>query len=146
MKTSFFVPGVPVPKGSAKAFMRKGMRFPVVIQDNADKQKPWASLIAFSAQQQCKAPVAGPVELEVTFWMPRPKAHFRKDGSLKVADNRHTKKPDTDKLLRCLKDALTGVAWNDDSQVDTVRAFKRYAGISKPGADIHITQSSGIPT
>ena len=134
---TFFVPGIPVPKGSAKAFMRKGMRFPVVIQDNADKQKPWASIIGVTAAGVIAQPTTQPVKLEVAFWMPRPKAHLGKAGVKDNAPFRHTKKPDLDKLLRCVKDALTGIAWIDDSQVCDVVCSKNYA--ISPGAGITIT-------
>jgi len=126
--TEFFVPGVPVPKGSAKAFMRKGMRFPVVIQDNADKQKPWASMIGYAAQQAGAQLIqSDSVDLRLTFYMPRPKSHLRKDGTLRPsAPATHTTKPDLDKLIRCCKDALKGVCYVDDSQVNTVHAHKTY--------------------
>ena len=35
----FFVPGIPAPQGSMRAFMRPGARFPVVTADNP-KTKP----------------------------------------------------------------------------------------------------------
>jgi Holliday junction resolvase RusA-like endonuclease len=39
----------------------------------------------------------------------------------------HEKKPDLDNLLKALKDALTGLAWRDDSQVCQCYCEKRYA-------------------
>lgn len=135
---TFFVAGVPVPKGSAKAFMRKGMRFPVVVQDNADKQKPWASSIGYMAMQNIRTERAfyGPTEIVLAFYMPRPKGHYgtgRNAGTLKHdAPLWPTTKPDLDKLIRCVKDALTKIAWNDDSQVASVRAFKMYASHDQP--------------
>lgn len=142
MKHSFFVAGVPVPKGSAKAFMRPGSKFPTVMQDNRDKQKPWASAIGYTAQQsgvQCIE--HGPVAISVTFYLPRLKGHYgtgKNAGTVKLsAPTYHTSKPDLDKLLRCVKDALTGIAWKDDAQVAVVNELEKVYS-SHPGALITI--------
>jgi Holliday junction resolvase RusA-like endonuclease len=141
MMVSFFVAGIPVPKGSAKAFMRKGMKFPVVVQDNAEKQKPWASSIGYAAQQAGAILLNGPVEIKIVFFMPYRKSHFgtgKNADKLKVNSTQyHTSKPDLDKLIRCVKDALTGIAWRDDSQVAVVSAGKCY-GLN-PGAQIYVS-------
>lgn len=143
---SFFVAGIPVPKGSAKAFMRKGMKHPVVIQDNADKQKPWASAIGYAAQQLGASMISGPVELIVDFIMPRPLGHFgtgKNASNLKLsAPMHHVSKPDLDKLVRCVKDALTGVVWKDDSQVSVVRASKVYGETAGVGITIDAIQQN----
>lgn len=140
---SFFVAGTPVPKGSAKAFMRKGMKHPVVIQDNREKQKPWASAIGYAAQQEVIEILDNvPVSIEIIFNMPRPKCHYgtgKNRGTLKdSAPWYHTSKPDLDKLVRCVKDALTGVVWKDDSMVAIVVSKKVYS--DTPGARITITE------
>jgi len=138
---TFFVAGVPVPKGSAKAFMNKGMRFPVVVQDNAERQKPWASMIGYTAQRAGAEMMAGPVKVEAHFFMPRLKSHYgsgKKEGVIKAnAPNFHISKPDLDKLIRCIKDALTGIVWKDDSQVAEVSASKVYSNL--PGVRIWIS-------
>jgi Holliday junction resolvase RusA-like endonuclease len=138
---SFFVAGIPVPKGSAKAFMRKGMKFPAVVQDNAERQKPWASSIGYAAQQEGIAMMSGPVEIRIIFFMPYRKSHFgtgKNANTLKPnVEKYHTSKPDLDKLIRCVKDALTGIAWRDDSQVAVVCAGKCYG--LEPGARITVS-------
>jgi Holliday junction resolvase RusA-like endonuclease len=126
---AFVVYGIPQPKGSAKAFLPKGWTRPIVTSDNP-KNKGWQQLVAESATRaigNCRPPFeqfAGPVTLAVTFYLPRPK-------SLKQKTAPHTTRPDADKLLRSVKDALSGVLWRDDSQVDTVTVRKLYA---EPGA------------
>ena len=142
MRKSFFVAGVPVPKGSAKAFMNNGMKFPVVVQDNAEKQKPWASAIAYTAQQSGVQYIErGPIRLSVIFYMPRLGSHFgtgKNSGILKPgAPVYHTAKPDLDKLLRCVKDALTGITWKDDAQVAVGLELKKIYG-DYPGVFITI--------
>lgn len=138
----FFVAGVPVPKGSAKAFVVKGRA--VVTQDNGEKQKPWASSISWLAQQSMNGNplMLGPVIITLVFIMPRPKAHYgtgRNSASIKEnAPYWHTAKPDLDKLIRCVKDALTGVVYKDDSQVVQLdRCTKSYG--PTPGVTIMVT-------
>jgi|CXWL01.1.fsa_nt_gi Holliday junction resolvase RusA-like endonuclease len=130
---AFIVLGVAQPKGSTKAFMRPGMRFPVVTNDNP-KTKPWAEIVRLVAQQHAPqgGPWSGPVDLTTTFYLPRPK-------SLPKRVLHHTKKPDLDKLVRAVKDALKGVLYLDDSQVVDVKAMKRYAtSIHPPGVMVEI--------
>jgi Holliday junction resolvase RusA-like endonuclease len=137
----FFVPGVPVPKGSAKAFVVKGRA--IVTQDNGAKQKPWASMIGCVAADLFVKPLTGPVMISVSFQMPRLKGHFGSGKNAKVvkasAPIYHTAKPDLDKLLRCVKDALTGIAWGDDSQVAVVAHLSKKYG-DAPGAHIKISE------
>ena len=145
MNLSFFVPGIPVPKGSAKAFVVKGRA--IVCQDNAARQKPWASSISYTAMQEMKfqKPVAGAVAISLTFHMPRPKSHYGTGSNSTLvkssAPRQHVSKPDLDKLIRCVKDALTGVVWNDDSQVCRIElAEKKYETVSRgTGVTISVT-------
>ena len=123
------IPGVPVPKGSATAFYNKSLGRAMVVQSNAAKQKPWASMIAVMARDKWSfGPVTTPVRLDMIFVMPRPKSHLRANGTVKDAFVRrdHTSKPDVDKLARCVLDALTGVVYADDSQVVGINASKCY--------------------
>ena len=119
---SFTAYGVPAPKGSTKAFYRPGMRFPVVTED-CKRTRPWAAIVKDAARQALNGDgipfAAGPVLVSIRFHMPRPK-------SLPKRITMHTKKPDLDKLVRAVKDALTGVIWTDDSQVVTLTAHKSY--------------------
>jgi Holliday junction resolvase RusA-like endonuclease len=115
------VRGNPQTKGSARAFYRKGMRFPVVTNDNR-KCKSWEADIKLMAQ--LKAPKTlwtGAVILNVRFYLKKPKSAPKRRRLW------HTKKPDTDKMLRAIKDALTGVIYKDDSQVVMATPSKDYA-------------------
>jgi Holliday junction resolvase RusA-like endonuclease len=67
-------------------------------------------------------PLSGPLSLDVLFVMPRPLAKIWKTRPM--PRYRHAKKPDLDNLLKSLKDALTGLAWRDDAQVDMIHAIK----------------------
>lgn len=134
----FRVVGVPQTKGSARAFMRRGMRFPVITNDNP-KCKGWQGAVADAAAvgMNGREPFAGAVTLAMTFYFPRPKGHFgtgKNAGILKAsAPKRHTVKPDLDKIVRAVKDGMTGVVYRDDAQVDEFTKFaKRYADDGTP--------------
>lgn len=131
-----FVSGKPETKGSAKAYMPKGARFPIVTNDNT-KCADWASLIqgtiriAGSAEGVDKSL---PCKLRATFRFHRTKGDYgsgkKTARTLKAsAPSLHTKKPDADKLVRAVADALTGLAWIDDSQVVEMVARKEYADL-----------------
>ena len=143
---SFFVPGLPIAKGSAKGFYIKGLNRVVITQTNAAKQAPWASMIAVVAQDLFERPIEGPVMISLAFKMPRPKNHYgtgKRAEILKAsAPIYHTSKPDFDKLERCVLDALTGIAWKDDCQVALMQhKSKKYAG--NPGVFIRISEIKG---
>lgn len=124
--------GVAQPKGSTKAFLPKGWTRPIVTSDNT-KNKGWQSIVADAASQALQLPenrgkhFAGPIEMAVCFYLPRPKTLLTK--KLAARDVPHVKKPDVDKLARSCADALKGVVWNDDSQVTDLIARKRYVAV-----------------
>jgi Holliday junction resolvase RusA-like endonuclease len=139
MQIEFEVFGVPIPKGSTKAFFRPGMKYPIVTADNL-RTKPWANTVTLIAQQHAPAggPWQGPVDLTVWFTLPRPKSLPKK-----VVD--HVKKPDLDKLLRTIKDSLKGVIYADDAQVVHVNARKTYENhLSVPGVRIRLEGGSPL--
>jgi len=118
----FRVFGVPQTKGSTKAFMRPGARFPVVTNDNT-KNKGWAATVSGAAQLAVRTgdgPIRGPVLLWLTFSLKKPKSYPKR------RDLPAIKKPDLDKLVRSIKDALKGVLYLDDSQVVYLQATKSY--------------------
>ena len=136
---TFFVPGVPVAKGSARAFYNPRMKRAIVVQTNAARQKPFASMISYIAQEQGLKPLDGPVFIGMLFQFPRPRAHFRTGTYSHVlrddAPLYHINTPDVDKCARLVFDALTGIAWHDDKQAQIFEARKIYA--DEPG--VHIT-------
>lgn len=122
---AFDVPGVPAPQGS-KVRTRWGVR-----EDNP-ATRPWRNAVTWEATHAMNGapPYTGPLELHVIFQFPRPKSHFRTGrhaAELKPsAPAWCATKPDTDKLLRAIGDALTGVVAVDDSQFVKVTALKVY--------------------
>jgi len=114
MKLTFTVYGIPQPQGSAKAFMNKGMKYPSITTTN-EKLKPWRQEVAGTAliemkQQQQQLVDKGPISIEARFIFAKPKS-TKKTALYKVT------KPDLDKLIRALCDALSGIVFRDDAQV-----------------------------
>lgn len=119
------IAGVPAPQGS-KTRTKWGVR-----EDNP-ATKPWRSAVAWeaTAAMQNVELMTGPLALDALFYFPRPKSHYRtgkRAAELKETAPAHcATKPDTDKLLRAIGDALTGIVCRDDSQFVLVTARKLY--------------------
>lgn len=133
-RIAFTVLGVAMPKGSTRAFMPKGAKFPVVVHDNKPSLKGWENSIRAAIQQYAGGTFFdGPVLVRIAFYLPRPKSLSRKVVW-------HTKKPDLDKLARGSLDAMKGVLWGDDSQVVQLQVTKHYAA-DQPQAVIEIEEA-----
>jgi len=136
MTIEFFVPGIPVAKGSHRAFVIPGTNRAVVTGTNPAKAKPWASSITtLAVKYKPPQPWDGPIHLNATFYLPPPKSLPKTTPSWPI------KKPDADKLLRFLKDCLTGVFYHDDAQVISVTLAKHYSVV--PGVLVEVTQFCG---
>ncbi len=141
----FFVSGVPVPKGSMRAFRLPSSARVVMTHANA-RTKPWQSAVAVAASEARAAltthgELTGPLIVRLVFNMPRPKGHY---GSGKNAQKvkagapvRPIGKPDLDKLARLVLDACTSVLWRDDCQVVDLRASKQWAA-GQPGVHVEV--------
>ena len=121
---TFTVFGVAQSKGSMTAYVPRGMKFPIVTESNR-KAKAWAQLVAEGASralgQQLEPKIlTTPIRVTIAFYLPRPKKYQRR--GLAVAN---TKKPDIDRLLRSVLDALTEVLYLDDAQVAKRHPFDR---------------------
>lgn len=115
---TFSAYGLAQPQGSSKAFYVKQLGRAVVTSDNP-RIKDWRRDVARAAGDAMKdVPLMrGAVELIVVFYRPRVKSWPRKRRFA-------TGKPDSDKLLRAVGDALTGIVFQDDAQVVAALAFK----------------------
>jgi crossover junction endodeoxyribonuclease RusA len=121
-----FVAGTPAPQGS-KRHVGGGR----MIESSA-AVGDWRTVVAWTAANEYapRPPITGAVVLAVEFVMPRPKSLPKRKPTPP-----HTKRPDVDKLLRAVGDAMSGVVWADDSQVVQAVGSKRYAELDEtPGA------------
>lgn len=137
----FFVPGVPAPKGSARAYTykRKGGGLGARVDHDCKRTRAWAAAVSSfaSVEMAGRPPIEGPVAVRIIFGLPRPRSHYKASGDLKAsAPMDHTSKPDTDKLLRASLDGLTGVVFEDDRQVAFSPVGKVYAPPGHEGAAI----------
>lgn len=140
MTVAFFVPGIPAPGGSKKAF-RAPATGSIVVKDDAKGNKAWRERVAYFARQaHADAPLAGPLRLAMGFVLPRPKGHWGRGRNscrlLPSAPEYPAVKPDTTKLLRAAEDALKGILWRDDSQVVRQVVSKDYG--DTPGVHIEV--------
>lgn len=70
-------------------------------------------------------PFAGPVMVDVVFYMPIPRSLSRKKREA-LGGTYHDKKPDCDNLGKLVCDALIGIAYKDDGQVAVLHVRKGY--------------------
>lgn len=120
----FFAPGLPKGQPRPRAFARNG-RANVYDPGTAEG---WKSDIAVAAKPHLGEKFEGALKVTLRFAMPRPKSHYRKDGTSRPGiPEFFTKKPDADNLAKAVLDALTQLgAWHDDAQVVVLQISKRY--------------------
>lgn len=137
----FSVPGEPVAKGRARAFIRGGK----IGHHTPDKTARYENLVRLVAKQAMGAakPLEGPISLRCIFWLPVPMSYsIKRRKACLNGSERHCKRPDIDNLLKSVKDGCNGVAWVDDCQVVEVRASKCYGEM--PRVDVEIVQLVAI--
>lgn len=156
----FYVEGMPITQGSMKGIGRGRMV-------HSNKGLPaWRREIAFEAQKQIKAgyePMDGPVEVRATFYLDRPKSHFKKSGELSAEGLRMTKPHkqrkgggDLDKLIRAIGDSLSGEEIDgivigrlitDDVRITDAVISKRWAYDNDvmPGVALKVESDRGLP-
>lgn len=136
------VTGIPAPQGSKSAFPnpRTGR---IRMVESSKQVKPWRAAIVAAWLEAGHPQLEGPVEVVLTFRLPRPKGHYRTGrfaGLLRAMAPRWPwRKPDLDKLVRAALDALsTAGAYEDDARVVALHAWKEYADDGDPGAVIRV--------
>lgn len=134
---SFDVLGIPVPKGSVTVGRYGGLlqgKSPAA-RARYDEWKYQCEYEARFAMAGCE-PLCGPVAVFMAFRLPVPVSMSKRDRH----GIRHTKKPDLDKLWRMVGDCLTGICYDDDSQVCLSTTTKRYAWNNVLGASITVIE------
>lgn len=126
-RVTVIVAGVPVTQGSTKAFVVAGR--PRVTHSNGPKIDIWRRSIVDAVHRQLGEELelmTGPLRLSAAFRLPRP-AKLPKKRTWPIG----ARSGDSDKLLRALGDAITGVLIPDDSLIVDARVTKDWAN---PGA------------
>jgi len=134
--------GTPQPQGSARAFVNKKTGRPIITSDNANL-RPWRQDVRESVRAiwGARPPHAGAIWLAMTFRFQRPMGHFGKTGLRRSAPLEMVVRPDIDKLVRAVQDALkeAGVYRNDSQVVQLVDCRKRYCQPEEPpGLELEI--------
>ena len=140
---NFFVPGTPAPQGSKsfKGFAGNGR---AIMIESSKAVGPWRERVALAAHNAMRetgwAPFDGALSVRLAFVLPRPKS------APKTIHVPAIKRPDGDKLLRAVLDAMTGIVYRDDAQIVDYRLTKdlewpHMIPNAVPGC--HITVSEG---
>lgn len=127
----FFVAGEPIPQGSKTNMPLRGGG--VVMVESNRKTKPWRKHVKTQAwlAMDDQAIHNGPVGIRVVFAFERPKSS--------EFDTKCTK-PDVDKLVRAIFDAMKGTIYSDDCRVIELNARKVFIGgeYPKQGAYVRV--------
>jgi len=127
------ISGIPAPQGS-KRHVGGGR-----MVEASKAVGPWREAVRAETQRSMgtSEPLAGPVHVNLMFWLKRPANHFgtgRNAGMIKdSAPLFPAVLPDLDKLVRSSLDGIVaGGAIGDDRQVCTLSASKWYAFSGRP--------------
>jgi crossover junction endodeoxyribonuclease RusA len=129
MRIDVTVQGRPAPQGSLRSFANKNTGG--IVTPQQPKVLKWRGDVrqAVEGHYPDIDPIEGGFLVDLGFFFRRPKAHTNSKGIVKPsAPIWHVQSPDTDKLVRSVLDALTGVVWHDDKQVAIVHAAKYWSG------------------
>ena len=124
---TFTVLGKPAPQGS-KRHVGRG-----VMVESSKRCKPWRQDVRHTAldlrPDDWYANMDAAIALSVVFVFARPKSHFRANGQLKPSAPAHCtgRIGDVSKLVRAVEDAMTGIIYNDDAQIISLIAHRRFA-------------------
>ena len=146
---AFTVPGIAAPAGSKRGFYNKKAGRVIITDDNA-RSRPWKALVSDAALEAMHGRnlLDGPLLLELTFWMPRPKGHYGAGRNAAVVKNSApwapAVKPDLLKLARGVEDALTGIVYRDDAQVVCETLEKAYT-VGQARTVVRVVPIAGPP-
>lgn len=141
---TFEIEGKAAPKGSKRAGRNRHTGRLMLIEAAHDDVKAWQTAVLAAVWEQTRGKSehteTGPVLVDITFWMQRPKSKV-------LWRPFPTTKPDRDKLERSTHDALTtSNLIVDDSQITDGTVRKRYVheGHPDPGATVFVARILGI--
>lgn len=126
----FTIYGEPVPKGRPR-FSTRG-KFPVAY--TPEKTKNYESEVGMMAKAAMGAsePLEGALEafIYVTFAVPASYSKKRTEACLS-GQEKHTKKPDLDNVVKTVLDGMSDIVFLSDSQITSIHATKVYGEVAK---------------
>jgi len=93
-------------------------------------------------------PFTGAITMVIKFYFDRPKNHYRtgkyKDIIKPSAPHHHTNTPDIDNCIKFVCDALNGVYYMDDRQIDHIDAYQNYSNSHQPRTEVYIMEGQKL--
>lgn len=137
---AFTINGEPVAKGRPRAAITDaGVRMLT-----PKKTKSYETKIRAAARAaMCGSiPFGRPVALRVEIYVPIPDSWPQpRKTKARIGVLRATNKPDTDNVVKAVKDALNEIVYEDDSQVVELWATKKYG--TEPRVDVEVKEVDG---
>ena len=131
----FTIPGEPVGKGRPRVTVRGGHAHGYTPAKTAQYER--AVRQAYNLSYYGADALTTPVELQITAYMPIPESWPRSKKAAALAEViKPTVKPDGSNILKCIEDALNGLAYQDDKQI-VKGTFKKLYG-AWPHVDVEI--------
>ena len=127
-QVNFAVEGTPIGKGRPK-FARRGN---FVSTYTPTKTRDYETLIAEAARQAMGSsePLKTPVAAYIYITVPIPASYSKKRSAACLdGSERPCKKPDCDNIVKAFFDAMNKIVYEDDSQIVSIHATKRYGTI-----------------
>jgi Holliday junction resolvase RusA-like endonuclease len=110
---------------------------PILIYTNREPLALWRDAVRDACP--IMVPEEGPWRVSMSFRMQRPAGHYGQHGvAPRYVHACPSRRPDLDKLVRAVMDALTMRVWRDDGQVVAISASKRYS--DQPGCTIVVSR------
>jgi len=127
------IPGIPVAKGRPR-LSKYGTYTPA-------KTVNYEKLVKYYYMDQAEGiKLSGPIRIAIYLFFPIPKSYSKKQVELiKTQGMVHTKKPDISNCLKSIEDALNALAYDDDSQIVEIMAWKWYT-LEEPRAEVYIEE------
>lgn len=138
----FRVDMLPVAKGRPR-FAKRGAFVSTYTPPKTERAE--RDFIALADEHKPAAPLAGPVELVLRFFLAAPKAPAWKRAAAGAAVLFPRGPKDVDNLAKLVMDAFnrSGAWWNDDAQVVSLNVTKMYG---RPGVEVSLREVEHVAT
>lgn len=127
--------GVAIPQGSMKGYMRKGKdnkQHVRITHSNKKDLDPWREAVGAAVGREVLNTVGWYSDNKDIGYVVHVIFNFPKPTSAPKKRRLNTRRPDVDKLVRSILDALTEVAFPDDAQCVEVMGRKNYCPPDTP--------------